>query len=314
MFKGLFGTQKTTVITSNIVVVAYGLAVLDFFVNNCEDVFREEVVTRENSNFIQKFLIREDLAPENRGRMLEMIAVWAQKYETPTDIRRLYHTLLGLGYRFPNQVMSAFPRQQTDVAAGPVVAHLSPEERKNYVLFDVNLAANAVQVLLETLSYADKSDDLAKNELLSEFRQKCVHMQERIGRLISEVEEEDLVAQLLQANSDIVNALEQYAEALEARAIEAATEASKAEAQKAAPAQAPSTSANLIDIDFEREAAHDESIEDLLRPRKGRPEPTADDPFADQNASFSPYEIPPPSSSTQRPAKTEPTPPSESLI
>ncbi|KAJ3109616.1 Centrin-1 [Phlyctochytrium planicorne] len=275
------------------IVVNYSITALDYFVNNCGIPFRNELASKENISYIQKFLLREDLAPENRGRMLELIAEWAQKYDNPPDIRRLYHSLVGSGFRFPNQLAFAAPMQIVSSPQHPQfasVSHLSPEERRNHVEFDLNLAANAVQVLVETLTFADKSEDLSKNDLLSEFRQKCLHMQDRISRLLAEVSEEDLVAKLIQSNSDIIAALEQYNGAIESRNIEAAkiasTHTEPVPPTSSTPIAPTPTTANLLAFDFEKE--EEEPIEELLKPARKRVEPTpSDDPFADTNASGS---------------------------
>ncbi|KAI8833712.1 hypothetical protein BC829DRAFT_493954 [Chytridium lagenaria] len=261
------------------ITVNYAISVLDYYMHNCEFSFRQELSSRDNINFIQKFLIREDLAPENRGRMLEVIATWAQKFETPSEIRRLYHKLVGLGYRFPNQLILSVPSFAVGVQPFPQqaqsqvsISRLSAEERKNHVEFDISLAENAVQVLLETLTYADKNEDLTQNEILGEFRQKCHHMQERIGRLLSEVPEEDLVAKLIQVNSDIISAFEQYNDAVDSRAVALATAASQNDPtlhEVPKPPAPSNATVELLQIDFEREAAHGESTEDLVSRRRG---------------------------------------------
>ncbi|KAJ3153719.1 hypothetical protein HK101_001710 [Irineochytrium annulatum] len=274
------------------------LNVLDTFVKNCGANFRVELSTKENTSFIQRFLINEDLAPENRGRMLELISNWARQFSDPPELRRLYYTLLELGYRFPPPahlvpqmgaapqqvhgvvVDGSFPRKFIDIqsqiqyirinlAAGvvpglrpggldaptrmarsasqrpaSVVTHLPPEERRNYVLFDCNLADNNIQLLIEALHFADKNESLIKNEVVQEFRAKCREMHRRIYVLIAEVLEEDLLGKsvhapvddkLLKANGDLNAALHHYEEMLDCRAIEAATKASVVEAKAANP-------------------------------------------------------------------------------
>ncbi|KAJ3194357.1 hypothetical protein HK101_002925 [Irineochytrium annulatum] len=224
------------------IAVNFTLNVLDTFVKNCGAKFRVELSTKENTNFIQKFLISEDLAPENRGRMLELISDWAQQFSDPPELRRLYHTLLGLGYRFPPPARpvpqtGAAPEQARSASQRPVsvVTHLPPEERRNYVLFDCNLADNNVQLLMEALNFANKNESLTKNEIVQEFRAKCREMHERINVLIAEVLEEDLLEKLLKANGDLNAALDHYEEMLDWKAIEAATKASVIEAKAANP-------------------------------------------------------------------------------
>ncbi|KAJ3110037.1 hypothetical protein HDU96_006954 [Phlyctochytrium bullatum] len=110
---------------------------------------------------------------------------------------------------------------------GPEFRFLSPEEKKEYVDLEVNLAINAVQVFQETLTFAYRNADVKTHELITEFLQQCLKMQERIQNLLPDVVEEDLLAKLIQANMDIVNAVNQYNGAVEDDAVELAVRESE---------------------------------------------------------------------------------------
>ena len=80
-----------------LVVINYALIVMDAFVKNCGRPFVVELSSRENTEFLRKFLMRETLAPENRGRLLEIIADWAEHIQDPPGIRMFFHRLVGEG-------------------------------------------------------------------------------------------------------------------------------------------------------------------------------------------------------------------------
>lgn len=49
----------------------------------------------------------------------------------------------------------------------------------------------------ETMSFLDASEDVAKNELVQEFRLKCKEIQTRVQDLIQNMQEEEFLGMLL---------------------------------------------------------------------------------------------------------------------
>ncbi|KAJ3296118.1 hypothetical protein HDU79_007544 [Rhizoclosmatium sp. JEL0117] len=88
------------------VILNYTLEVLSSFYTNCEKPFAVEVARKENLAYLQKFLERQEIAPENRAQLLEMIGEWATTTDTPPPTRKLFESLLRSRYRFPEEVYS----------------------------------------------------------------------------------------------------------------------------------------------------------------------------------------------------------------
>ncbi|KAJ3282950.1 TOM1-like protein 2, partial [Blyttiomyces sp. JEL0837] len=271
------------------IVVNYALSTLDHLVKHCGLPFAAELGTRDNLGFLQRVLIRENLAPENRGRLLEMIGDWAEHIENPPSFRLFFHQLVSQGFRFPaayNVPIQTIPfvaatfwnpvagGQPTTAPPEIAIDTLPLEERTKWVDFDCNLAENNIAMLIESLSYADRSEDLNKNELVQEFKQKCLDMRARIVRLIEKVVDEDLLTKLIKANGDLNSALEKYENALVGifptetipqpdmefeLSVAAATKASVQEANGAVP------TGNLISVG-DGAAATTSSISDEMKP------------------------------------------------
>ncbi|KAJ3410798.1 hypothetical protein HDV05_003227 [Chytridiales sp. JEL 0842] len=204
------------------IVINYALIALDTFVKNCGYDFAVELSHKDNIGFLHKFLLRETLEPENRGKLLEFILDWAEHIENPPGIRRFYHMLAGEGFRFPAAasgfgvpppngiVMNQIPQEPPK----PSIDRVPTEERKAWVEFDCNVANNSVQMLLEAINFADKSEDISKNEIIQEFYAKCLEIRGRLLKLVGKVAEDDLLALLVKSTTDINNALEQYEQRL----------------------------------------------------------------------------------------------------
>ncbi|KAI9345350.1 hypothetical protein BDR26DRAFT_160068 [Obelidium mucronatum] len=91
------------------VTLNYTLTVLDTFYKNCEKPFVSQMSSKDNLKALETFLARRDLAPENRGQCLEMIANWARATEDPPEIRAFFETLLQSGYRFSAASLARLP-------------------------------------------------------------------------------------------------------------------------------------------------------------------------------------------------------------
>ncbi|KAJ1552337.1 hypothetical protein HK405_011709 [Cladochytrium tenue] len=212
---------------------AEGLIVLDALVKNCGRPFAAELGSKDNLAYLQKFLLRENLAPENRGRMLELISDWAEHISDPPEIRMFFHQLIGQGklpvgqpvtstyvnpYATPIILAPAgapvvMPPVTLAVPAAqprPEIQDVSPSERKKWVAFDCNLSDSNLQMFVEAVNFADRDVPLANVPIVQEFKGKCEDMQKRLTRLIEKVTEEDLVDQLIKTHSRLSSGLEQY--------------------------------------------------------------------------------------------------------
>ncbi|KAJ3058217.1 hypothetical protein HK102_010620 [Quaeritorhiza haematococci] len=210
----------------NPVVLSHALSVLDMFMKNCGAKFQLEVTSRDGQIFIQKTLARPDLAPELRVRLLEMIQGWAFTITDPSiqpHVQSLYGGLLALGYQFPGGRPSGPQPTQ------PSISSLAPEERKKRIANDIQLANNNVQMFLEALNFVDPDEDVTKNELIQEFRMKCKEIQQRVIKLLEEIEDDDQLEPLIKLNGDINNIMKQYDDIVEQKGIDMVKKVSEVE-------------------------------------------------------------------------------------
>ncbi|KAJ3064714.1 hypothetical protein HDU98_011898 [Podochytrium sp. JEL0797] len=223
------------------VVINYTLTLLDTCFKNCDRTFQIEVGQKEFTKYLQRFLERPTLAPENRGQCLELIADWSTQTDV-SEIKRLFETLVKAGYRFtPESLSKVSPQvleslrrthgtpavvytssngfgggvQQQQPNFAPQgrqqrVDEVSPEERVKWVQHDIGLCENSVAILVETLNFAEPGEDVSRNEIAVESFNRCVDLQRRIIDLIEKVQEPELVDKLITCNSSIVAALDQF--------------------------------------------------------------------------------------------------------
>ncbi|KAJ1568049.1 hypothetical protein HK405_003815, partial [Cladochytrium tenue] len=193
------------------VVVNYSLVVLDAMVKNCGRPFAAELASKDNLAFLQKFLLRENLAPENRGRLLELVSDWAEHITDPPEIRMFFHQLIGQGeYDAVKALAVPAIAAVPAVQPRPEIQDVSPSERRKWVAFDCNLSDSNLQMFVEAVNFADRDVPLANAPIVQEFKGKCEDMQKRLTRLIDKVTEEDLVDQLIKTHSRLSSGLEQY--------------------------------------------------------------------------------------------------------
>ncbi|KAJ1556040.1 hypothetical protein HK405_008327, partial [Cladochytrium tenue] len=180
------------------VVISYSIIVLDALVNSCGRPFAIELASKDNLAYLRKFLLREDLVPENRGRMLELISDWAEHLSDPPEIRMFFRQLIKQGFRFPPSV-NIKPSATRTVPAVPAarpwskIQGVSPSELSKRVAFDCNLSDSYLQMFVEAVNFADRGVPLANIPIVQEFKGKCEDMQKRLTGLIDKVTEEELV-------------------------------------------------------------------------------------------------------------------------
>ncbi|KAJ3022486.1 UNVERIFIED_CONTAM: hypothetical protein HDU68_009132 [Siphonaria sp. JEL0065] len=232
------------------VTINYTLSVLDALYKNCEKPFAQQIALKDNLKYLEKFLERPELAPENRGQCLEIIADWAMTTEDPPEIRKFFESLLRAGYQFsanalarlprgalerimvakPNPMTRSFSRgpqpppagvpngyiSATDCPPAPQqsIDKVSPQTREQWVDFDIQVSQSCIAMLLETIAFTSPEDsltkDLAENEIALEGFMRCCDIQGRIIALIPKVKEPVLVEKLLAANASLSAAIDQY--------------------------------------------------------------------------------------------------------
>ncbi|KAJ3141957.1 hypothetical protein HK100_004745 [Physocladia obscura] len=178
--------------------------------------------------------VPHELQGENRGQALEVFADWASKDTRPPEIWKFFETLVKSGFRFSPTALSKFnpaniermkgmaPGGRVQVVPSVVqpllsvqplrleIDQVSFEERQKWVQFDCDVAGNCIQVLLETLNFADQSQDLSRNEIGNECFSKCCEVLRRIATTLPKVAEPALIAKLITATADVTAALQQY--------------------------------------------------------------------------------------------------------
>ncbi|KAJ3000126.1 hypothetical protein HKX48_003258, partial [Thoreauomyces humboldtii] len=100
-------------------------------------------------------------------------------------------------YFTPEQLSESSYNLPQSVAASPYASPpLTPPpvhmERRAVIERDLDLAESNVRLLSETLTFCAPGEDVRKNELVQEFREKCLEIQKRVQRLTEEVEEPEL--------------------------------------------------------------------------------------------------------------------------
>ncbi|KAI9346000.1 hypothetical protein DFJ73DRAFT_838376 [Zopfochytrium polystomum] len=316
------------------VVANYAISVLNACVRDCGRPFAAELSSKDNISFLHKLLLSTSLAPENRGRLLQHIAEWAERVTDPPEIRRFFHQLVGEGFRFPPHVRIGAPvaypapivpigyttgipvattviQQPMIVGATPImvtpgyptmiqapppamrqpsqppISSVSPQERKNWVNFDCNLADNNIQMFVEAVNLGDRTS-LATNTIVQEFKAKCQDMLRRLARLIEQVTEEELLERLLKTHTSLASALDQYDMALvdpEYQILVPGFEASTKYHTSNNDSSAPTTNRSNEDEDMALAAAIISSTADSRNQAYRLPEIlTSDDPFGDDKA------------------------------
>ncbi|KAI9360402.1 hypothetical protein DFJ73DRAFT_815577 [Zopfochytrium polystomum] len=217
------------------VVINYALTVMDAFVKGCGRPFANELCQKDSLNFLHSTLERKSLAPENRGRLLELIADWSILIREPPSMLQFFHKLVSEGFRFPptenvRQLLAAggaAPPPQELIFA-------TSEPTSGTLTTDISLAENTSQMFLETLNFSENPDELPSNEIVQEFKAKCEELRSRLATYIQQPStDEAQLAKLLQAHTSIVNALDQYETLIKSQSAQAA------EGEQAEPSAQP---------------------------------------------------------------------------
>ncbi|KAI8621231.1 hypothetical protein BC830DRAFT_295896 [Chytriomyces sp. MP71] len=186
-------TIKYSLEATDPVAINYTLSVLDVLLKNCVTEFSAECTTKDSRKYFHRFLERKDLAAENRGKLLEILADAGTGSTSHPEFRKFLEALIAAGFKFSDASLSKLspaelerlkPARTTTSSVKSRVTYLDSQketlptysnalnadissvthrERAEWVHFDCNLAAGCAGMLFDTVEDAHSSIDLTHN-------------------------------------------------------------------------------------------------------------------------------------------------------
>ncbi|KAI8914890.1 hypothetical protein DFJ77DRAFT_463839 [Powellomyces hirtus] len=229
------------------VVQNYALICIDVLYKNCAGYFQVPFLDGKDS--LKKIVINPYFVDHSRVRIAQCVAEWRATNLDPIKARILDNLLAYFNTHgfFPRMPQAAVHIQQpftqhnlgSQVHIGnpsypghhhPQPMHLQQqylttpfyptthhvpaivtfEQRKIIIERDLELAENNTRLFAEAMSFAVPGEDVTKNELIQEFRTKCMEIQRRLIPLITEIDDGDLLGLMVKINEDISQILEKY--------------------------------------------------------------------------------------------------------
>ncbi|KAJ3227146.1 hypothetical protein HDU78_010101 [Chytriomyces hyalinus] len=223
------------------VTVNHTLAVLDALSKNGGQEFANQVATKDSQKFVRRFLERVNLGPENRGKMLEIIADWGTgplSKSTP-ETRRFFEGLIKDGFKFSEASLAKLSPAdlerlkpaRTVRSVKAVTAYLSPTEtlpvhafaevgisfdsldaadQAEWVRFECALAESCSWMLLDIVESSEESVDLTNNTIVKDAANRCKEVEQRISNLLARVHELEMVQSLQTAQQQVNRALTRH--------------------------------------------------------------------------------------------------------
>ncbi|KAI8834614.1 hypothetical protein BJ741DRAFT_609532 [Chytriomyces cf. hyalinus JEL632] len=223
------------------VTVNHTLAVLDALSKNGGQEFAKQIATKDSQKFVRRFLERVNLGPENRGKMLEIIADWGTgplSKSTP-ETRRFFEVLIKDGYKFSEASLAKLSPAdlerlkptRTVRSVKAVTAYLSPTEtlpvhafaevglsfdsldaadQADWVHFECALAESCSWMLLDNVESSEESVDLTNNTIVKDAANRCKEVEQRISSLLVRVHEPEMVQSLQTAQQQVNRALTRH--------------------------------------------------------------------------------------------------------
>nr|XP_005282850.1 TOM1-like protein 1 isoform X3 [Chrysemys picta bellii] len=213
--------------------IRFTLSLLDMCVKNCGPSFQSLVVKKDfcKDKLVKLLHPRYNLPADTQDTILAFIRTWAYGFQGTVDVsevKEVYLELLKKGVQFPSsdanpgthkQRASSWPSEKppppsavsvksTPVPrpSAPTITLTSEQIGKLYSELDMAKMNTKVMsaILTENVPGSENLDDM---ELLQKLYKICRVMQERIVELLVAVENEDVIAELIQANEDLNNVL-----------------------------------------------------------------------------------------------------------
>nr|XP_006125198.1 TOM1-like protein 1 isoform X1 [Pelodiscus sinensis] len=213
--------------------IRFTLSLLDMCMTNCGSSFRALVVKKDfcKDKLVKLLNPRYNLPTEMQEKILAFIRTWSYEFQGIVDVsevKEVYLELLKKGVQFPSsdansgtqkQQASSWPSEKplppsTASVKSIAVPHppvptitLTPEQAgKIYSELDMAKMNTKVmsEILKENVPGCENLDDMV---LLQKLYKTCRVMQERIVELLLAVQNEDVVAELIQVNEELNNVL-----------------------------------------------------------------------------------------------------------
>ncbi|NXR06848.1 TM1L1 protein, partial [Semnornis frantzii] len=207
------------------------LSLLEMCMENCGPRFQSLVVKKDfcKDKLVKLLNPRYNLPLDLQERILTFIITWARGFQGMVDVsevKEVYLELLKKGVEFPSsdpsrgapKTAAQSPTKSSPSPAssakcsflplltGPTLL-LTPEQ-VGKLYSELDMAKMNVRVmssiLRENIPGSENPDDM---NLLQKLYKTCRMMQERIMELLVSVENEDVLAELIQVNEDLNNVL-----------------------------------------------------------------------------------------------------------
>ncbi|NXQ92817.1 TM1L1 protein, partial [Sagittarius serpentarius] len=204
---------------------------LDMCIENCGPRFQSLVVKKDfcKDKLVKLLNPRYNLPIDMQEKILTFIMTWARGFQGMVDVsevKEVYLELLKKGVEFPSSDTSRAGRKASSQpstksspsSANPAKCSLLPvptgptflltPEQIGKLYSELDMAKMNVRVmssiLKENVPGSENPDDM---NLLQKLYKTCRMMQERIMELLVTVENEDVIAELIQVNEDLNNVL-----------------------------------------------------------------------------------------------------------
>eukprot|EP00286_Rhodomonas_abbreviata_P006735 CAMPEP_0181324014 /NCGR_PEP_ID=MMETSP1101-20121128/20113_1 /TAXON_ID=46948 /ORGANISM="Rhodomonas abbreviata, Strain Caron Lab Isolate" /LENGTH=307 /DNA_ID=CAMNT_0023432121 /DNA_START=106 /DNA_END=1026 /DNA_ORIENTATION=- len=218
------------------------LSVLEAAVKNCGPELLMQVASKDLMGDLQAFVLQPDVELGVQRKVLQLVQAWGEAFkDTREDMPLFYETYSALksqGIRFPEYDPTLAPtgRPQDRMSAGAGGMSVQrggsggqggadfggrnqqpPREAAPATFDSEKLFSDLEQVKMQTTLLSDmlgevngKSEDVADNKLLSELVRNCRVFNQRIMKLVEQVQEDDIIPHLVSVNEELIKALELY--------------------------------------------------------------------------------------------------------
>ncbi|KAI8089668.1 uncharacterized protein BX664DRAFT_333597 [Halteromyces radiatus] len=223
------------------------LEILNALSENCREKFKGQLAAKSFGEDLETLATQKASNDDVHSKLVQCLQNWVSNDGTDPafgTICRVHELVmhgvsqpvksgrLGGNLFKPYQLQSSATRNDITAATGGKHNNEYQQPRLNKpvdIMSDVEIAKNNAQLLSQTLSFTDPTqEDITKNELIQEFYGKCKMLQRVISGHLQTCEDSELISALILANGELVNTFKAYDDMLERRALDAATNNSRA--------------------------------------------------------------------------------------
>lgn len=217
----------------NAKVLMLTLELLEFMVNNSSLPFHTQLASKDFLNTFSVMIRNKDSDAAVRDKMKHLVTAWASKFRDCQDILpgfvQLYNALVAVGIQFQNELHDT---DEVYVSPKPVTAQPSsasqglyfqakqpaptqsskslPPAKADKLKKDLQIVKENTIIVNEMIDATEYNDPNSSNEALTELIATLRAMNQKLVKLLTNLEDEEMIAYCIGIKDDVDNAIKRY--------------------------------------------------------------------------------------------------------